>query len=44
MIKLWLSQQISSDPDFPNIKRFVNVRNTNLQAQYEQIIDNNKSF
>ena len=38
MTKLWLSQQISSDPDFPNIKRFVNIRNAYLQAQYEQII------
>ena len=38
MKNLWLTQQISSDPDFPSIKRFVNIRNAYLQAQYEQII------
>lgn len=35
---LWLKQEISKHPKFPNFKRFVNVRNVALQAQYKQII------
>ena len=37
MGKLWLTQQINSDPLFPNITRKINVRNARLEAQYEQI-------
>lgn len=36
--KLWLSQEISSDPDLPNIKRTIHVRSAALQADYEQIV------
>lgn len=38
MSKLWLSKLISQDPDLPGIERKINVRNTNLQAQYDQIV------
>ena len=34
----WLTQEISRHPKFPNFKRFLHVRNVNLQAQYKQII------
>ena len=38
MEKLWLKQEISVHPDFPNIRRFVNVRNAELKAEYCQVV------
>lgn len=36
--KIWLEQPISNHPLFSNVKRKVVVRNTQLQAEYEQIV------
>ena len=38
MGKLWLTQEISEHPGIPGIKRFVNVQDAALQAQYEQVV------